>query len=121
MFQNKELTFLSICLSFLASGVFAAPPQGGFNGPSSGLTVQDVQGALRASDDTNVDLTGYIISSIGDEDYVFRDQTGEIVVEIDDELWRGLTIKPDIKVNIRGEVDKWMTIEIDVKSLRLAY
>ncbi|QIL84598.1 NirD/YgiW/YdeI family stress tolerance protein [Vibrio sp. HDW18] len=88
--------------------------QGGFQGPSARQIIRDVVSALNASDDTKVELIGHIMTSVGHDDYIFRDATGEIKVEIDDELWRGQTVTPQTQVMIRGDVDKdWSEVTID--------
>ena len=60
------------------------------------------------------------MSSIGHDDYIFRDSTGEIKIEIDDDLWLGHTVRPEILVIFRGEVDKdWSEVTIDADSIQL--
>lgn len=61
-------------------------------------------------------------SSVGHDDYIFRDSTGDITMEIDDDLWRGEVVTPETKVLIRGEVDKnWSEVTIDADSLQAMY
>ncbi|GLS89336.1 hypothetical protein GCM10007916_04030 [Psychromonas marina] len=93
--------------------------QGGFKGPNSvpELTVSQVQDA---QDDTLVSITGHITSTLGDEDYVFKDKTGEIEVEIDNHLFQNNTVTPETRVTIVGEVGKeWDQISIDADSLSI--
>lgn len=94
----------------------AQSTNGGFQGPSrSKRILKDVISALNASDDTHVQLTGYLTMSLGDEDYIFQDSTGEITVEIDDDLWQGRTVTPDNQIRIYGEVEKdWDNVSIEV-------
>lgn len=94
----------------------------GFQGPSSKHIVRDVISALNASDEAQVELMGNIISSIGHDDYIFRDSTGDVTMEIDDNLWRGKVVTPETKVLIRGEVDKdWSEVTVDADSLQVIY
>ena len=107
------------------SGPHEAAPmtqdQGGFNGPSATPILNTIKEASHADDNAAVELTGYIISSVGKEDYMFKDETGEIKVEIDNKDWRGITVTPTTKITIRGEVDKdWTVRTIDVDSVVLA-
>ncbi|CAH6887681.1 Protein YgiW [Vibrio chagasii] len=94
--------------------------KGGFTGPSA-VKVKTVEMALEAKDDTPVILTGHIVSSLGDEEYQFKDSTGEIVVEIDHRDWNGIEATPETKLVIQGEVDKeWKHTAIDVNTIQLA-
>lgn len=95
--------------------------KGGFNGPSAVPVLNTVKAASHADDNVAVELTGYVISSIGKEDYMFKDVTGEIKIEIDHKDWHGITVTPTTKVIIRGEVDKdWTVRTIDVNTIALA-
>ncbi len=90
----------------------------GFSGPSVNK-IDTVKAALSAKDDTYVELVGYIIKSLGKEDYLFKDDTGEIQIEIDDDEWMGQDVMPNDKITIRGEVDsEWTKVTIDVEMLR---
>lgn len=90
---------------------------GGFNGSASS-PVSTVEQTKQMNDDQRVVLRGYIIQSLGGEDYLFKDSTGTIQVEIDHNRWRGQVITPNDLVEIYGEVDKgWKSIEIDVKRI----
>lgn len=68
-------------------------------------TTQTVKHALTLKDDAKVKLKGYIVKSVGDEKYQFRDNTGTITVDIDDELWQGKPISAKTPVTIVGEID----------------
>ena len=112
-----------------AQGGFSGPneaapltqAQGGFNGPSAVPVLNTVKAALHADENATVELTGYIISSIGNEEYMFKDVTGEIKIEIDKKDWHGITVTPTTKIIIRGEVDKdWTVRTIDVNTIALA-
>ncbi len=76
----------------------------GFQG--TGNSVTSVQEALSAKDDTYLELTGYIVKSLGKEKYRFEDSTGHIIVEIDEDDWNGQTVIATDLVRIRGEIDK---------------
>ncbi|KJF93873.1 YgiW/YdeI family stress tolerance OB fold protein [Photobacterium angustum] len=98
----------------------AQPAQGGFTGPSVTPVITTVIKAKDAQDDAVVELTGYITSSLGDEEYIFKDGTGEIKVEIDNNDWNGVNATPSTKLKIRGDVDKdWSERAIDVKNVIL--
>lgn len=81
-----------------------------------------VKQALTYRDDTKVQLKGYIVKSVGDEKYQFRDNTGTMTVDIDDELWNGRAISAKTPVIIKGEVDidykPMKRVEIDVDSVQ---
>ena len=81
-----------------------------------------VKQALNMKDDQKVQLRGYIVKSIGDEKYEFKDNTGSITVDIDDDLWQGKPIAANTPVTIIGEVDidhkPMKRVEIDVDAVR---
>ena len=119
----KKIVLVS-ALVLASTGAFAAQntqvAKGGFSGPSA-VTVNTVQIAQEAKDDTPVTLTGYIIASLGDEEYQFKDATGEMIVEIDHRDWNGIEATPETKLVIQGEVDKeWKHTAIDVNTVKLA-
>ena len=99
----------------------AQPSQGGFTGPSATPVIKTISQVKDAQDDAAVELTGYITTSLGDDDYMFKDNTGEIKVEIDHKDWNGVNATPTTKLKIRGEVDKdWSERTIDVNAVALA-
>lgn len=115
--------FLLASTSALAAttSVPAQSAQGGFTGPSAAPIIKMISQVKDAKDDAAVELTGYITTSLGDEDYMFKDNTGEIKVEIDHKDWNGVNATPTTKLVIRGEVDKdWSERTIDVKAVALA-
>ncbi|OCH07958.1 YgiW/YdeI family stress tolerance OB fold protein [Aliivibrio fischeri] len=118
----KKIVLVS-ALVFASSSVFAAhnaPVKGGFTGPSS-VSVSTVRAALDSDDDAAVVLTGYITSSLGNEEYQFKDATGEVRIEIDNKDWNGIEATPETKLVIHGEVDKeWTETTIDVNTVQLA-
>lgn len=81
-----------------------------------------VKQALALKDDSRVELTGYIVKSIGDEKYQFRDNTGTITVDIDDDLWQGKALASTKVVTVFGEVDvdykPSKRVEIDVEAVK---
>ncbi|EIH0954511.1 YgiW/YdeI family stress tolerance OB fold protein, partial [Escherichia coli] len=92
--------------------------QGGFKGPTPGLT--SVAQAKTFRDDAWVVLEGNIIRQVGHELYEFRDNSGTVYVDIDDKRWLGQNATPTNKVRIEGEVDKdWNSVEIDVKVINV--
>ncbi len=81
-----------------------------------------VKQALSLKDDSKVQLKGYVVKSIGDEKYQFRDNTGTITVDIDDDLWNGKAVSAKTPVTLIGDVDidhkPAKRIEIDVDQVR---
>ena len=85
--------------------------QTGFTGPSNqqaqtGSQFQSVTvaQALTMPRRTNVTLTGYVISHIRGEYFMFRDSTGEMMVEIDRRHTRALSFGPNDLVEISGYI-----------------
>jgi len=54
--------------------------------------------------DSWVIVTGNIISSLGRNNYMFRDSTGDIIIDIGSKEWRGLSVGVNDRVEIYGEV-----------------
>ena len=81
-----------------------------------------VKKALTLADDSKVELKGYVVKSIGDEKYQFRDATGTITVDIDDDLWQGKAVSAKTPITIVGEVDvdykPTKRVEIDVDAVK---
>ncbi|MEZ5565989.1 MAG: NirD/YgiW/YdeI family stress tolerance protein [Gammaproteobacteria bacterium] len=105
----------------LASSVAVAgsASSGGFTGPDN-LTVVTVKEALGMRDDSPVKLQGYILQSLGDEKYEFKDDSGTMTIEVDNDDWRGVQASPDLKVELIGEIDKELrktTLDVDVVRL----
>ena len=98
-------------------GGYAGPGQGGgYTGP--GPEFVTVEQAKDMRDDTPVALKGYIIKSLGGDNYLFKDDTGTITLDIDDKRWAGQTVGAEDLVEIYGKVDKdWSDLEIEVKRL----
>jgi uncharacterized protein (TIGR00156 family) len=107
--------FLAVALLFAAGSAWA---QGGFTGPGPNLAPTTVEQAKTLPDDSKVVLRGYIVQSLGDKDYLFKDDSGSITVEIGRRTWGGQQVGPDDLVEIYGEVDKDdFDVEIDVKRI----
>lgn len=83
--------------------------------------VSSVKQASSMADDSYVQLKGYVVKSLGDEKYQFRDSTGSMTVDIDDELWQGQAISATTLITIQGEVDidykPMKRVEIDVDAV----
>ena len=117
-----KVMFIPALSVFISASVFSAHHEvkGGFKGPSAKKAIQTIAEAKKASDDTDVMLTGTIVSSLGGDDYMFRDDTGDIEVDIDQHLWSGIEATPETRLIVKGEVDKdWNHVSIDVNSLAL--
>ncbi|ABV89422.1 NirD/YgiW/YdeI family stress tolerance protein [Shewanella pealeana] len=113
--MSKKLTGLIIL-----SAVLTMPAMAAYNGPGVASHVNTAADAANAKDDTPVELTGYLVQSLGDENYLFRDESGDIKVEIDNRLMRDIEITGESKVKLVGQVDdEWQGIEIEIDSLRL--
>lgn len=113
--MSKKLTGLIVLSAVLTLPAFAA-----YNGPGPASQVKTASDAAKAKDDTPVELTGYLVQSLGDEKYLFRDDSGDVEVEIDNALWRDIEVSSDTKVKLVGEVDdEWQGIEIEIDSMRL--
>lgn len=116
--MKYPLPLLSLCA--VACAANADQDSGGFTGPDN-LKPVTVAEAGGLPDDTGVKLIGYIVKSLGDEDYEFRDDTGTLVVEIDDDGWHGAQVGPDDQVELAGEIDhEGRETGVDVDSVRLA-
>lgn len=106
--------------SIILSCVLTMPAFAAYTGPGVESLVSNAKDASHAKDETPVELTGYLVKSLGDEHYLFRDNTGDVEVEIDNALWRNIEVSSENKVILRGEVDDdWQGIEIEIDSLTL--
>lgn len=118
MKHTLQAVFFAAMIGSVASVATADPV---INQAAFAKTVT-VKQALSLKDDTKVQLKGYVVKSVGDEKYQFRDATGTIVVEIDDELWKGKAISAKTPVTLIGEVDidykPTKRVEIDVDQVR---
>ncbi len=98
-------------------GGYAGPGQGGgYTGPGPEFVTVEQTKDMR--DDTPVALKGYIVKSLGGDNYLFKDSTGTITLDIDDKRWAGQTVGAEDLVEIYGKIDKdWSDLEIEVKRL----
>ena len=72
-----------------AAGGLAKQMRGGFIGDDN-PSFTSVMNAKKMGDDSYVTLKGKIVSKIGKEKYLFKDNTGTIEIEIDDDNWNGV-------------------------------
>ncbi|WP_386690828.1 MULTISPECIES: YgiW/YdeI family stress tolerance OB fold protein [unclassified Lonepinella] len=120
--MKKLLTIALIVASTTAfAGFDNDHAKGGFNGGYVG-TPTSVAQALKAKDDAQVILTGYITRQIDHDEFFFKDSTGEIKIEVDDHAWNGLNVSPNDKITIQGKVDQdaLKAAEIEVYNIRKA-
>ena len=109
-----------------AAGGYAAETRaqgtrGGFIAEETDAKFTTVINAKRMGDNSYVRLKGKIVSKVGKEKYLFKDNTGSIQIEIDDDDWKGVQAGPKDTVIIEGEIDKdWNEISIDVDTIQLA-
>ncbi len=98
------------------SDAFAA-----YKGPtSSDFVKSDVKSALKANDNTQMALEGYILKHIGKNKYFFQDNSGSLVVEIDKEDFLEIYVDEHTFVRISGEVDKdFAAVDFDVDYLEV--
>lgn len=109
---------LNLQLAVLAGYTGQNQVPGGYTGEvqSQFTLAKDVKN-LR--DNQYITLKGYIISKIGNEKYMFKDESGSIQVEIDDKDWMGLNVGASDRVILQGEVDRdWNSVTVDVDSVR---
>jgi uncharacterized protein (TIGR00156 family) len=115
--MNHREIVTTFCL--LIIGAAAHAQSGGYTGPEN-LRLTTVAEALELRDEEDVKLQGFIVRSLGDEEYEFRDDTGAVTVEIDDDAWEGLEVAPDVKVELAGEIEQEREgTELEVESIRL--
>ncbi len=81
-----------------------------------------VKQALTLKDDTEVQLKGYVVKALGDENINSVTALARISVDIDDKLWQGKAISAKTPVVIMGEVDVDLLptkhVEIDVDHIK---
>ncbi len=94
--------------SILLIALCALPLQAQYQGPAATQKSYTVASILQQKDDTKGTMEGYIINSLGDEKYTFRDKgnTGTIVVEIDRDKLPHQAFNEKTLVRITGELDK---------------
>lgn len=83
--------------------------------------VTSAQAAQQADINTQITLHGYLIKTLGDQHYLFRDPSGELQVEIDNALWRDINVKGDTPLTLKGKVaNTRFGPEVEIDSLQLA-
>ncbi len=109
----------NLFLAAFAGYTGANQPSGGYTGTSD-LHYTFARDVKSLRNDEFITLKGYIISKIGNEKYMFKDDSGTVQVEIDDEDWRGLNVGASDRVILQGEVDRdWNSVTVDVSSVQL--
>ncbi|MBV7316088.1 NirD/YgiW/YdeI family stress tolerance protein [Shewanella sp. NIFS-20-20] len=111
----KKLSF-----ALIVGGCLSLPAMAAYTGPSSGSTATEANTATIAPDNTPVELSGFIIQHLGDDNYLFEDETGQVQIEIDDDLLQGLDIDSTTQVTLVGEVDDDLGgREIEIETITL--
>lgn len=101
----------------LAAPAFAQN-SGGYAGPDNRPLVTAAE-ATSLADDSRITVRGYLVESLGDEEYRFEDSTGSLIVEIDDEVWRDIRADESTEVELSGELDvEGDRRELDVDRVR---
>ncbi|HLT90197.1 MAG TPA: NirD/YgiW/YdeI family stress tolerance protein [Woeseiaceae bacterium] len=117
----KRKQLLACVLAAAPLMAAAGQQQGGFVGPDARQAPVTAAEAMNLPDDASVRLVGYIVRSLGDERYEFKDDSGTLIVEIDDDDWGGLEVRPEDRVELAGEIDReGQSVEIDVDTVRAA-
>ena len=100
--KHTFLNLMAICgLALLSSNAMAADTAKTTTKPVS--KISDVKAM---PDDTEVVIHGVIVQSLGDENYLVKDDSGTVNIEIDEDLVQGNTITPEAEVLITATVDQ---------------
>ena len=100
--KHTFLNLMAICgLALLSSNAMAANTAKATTKPVS--KISDVKAM---PDDTEVVIQGVIVQSLGDENYLVKDDSGTVNIEIDEDLVQGNTITPEAAVLITATVDQ---------------
>ena len=100
--KHTFLNLMAICgLALLSSNAMAANTAKATTKPVS--KISDVKAM---PDDTEVVIQGVIVQSLGDENYLVKDDSGTVNIEIDEDLVQGNTITPEAEVLITATVDQ---------------
>ncbi len=100
--KHTFLNLMAICgLALLSSNAMAADTAKTTTKPVS--KISDVKAM---PDDTEVVIQGVIVQSLGDENYLVKDDSGTVNIEIDEDLVQGNTITPEAEVLITATVDQ---------------
>lgn len=113
----RTLAALAAGAGLLAMGAIAHAQ---YVGPSNTPVYKTIAEVLKhGTDDTSVQLEGYLVKKVGREKYLFSDGSSEIRVEIDDKQFPTTAVNEKTRVQIRGEFEKdfLQSPEIDVDQL----
>ena len=100
--KHTFLNLMAICgWALLSSNAMAANTAKTTTKPVS--KISDVKAM---PDDTEVVIQGVIVQSLGDENYLVKDDSGTENIEIDEDLVQGNTITPEAEVLITATVDQ---------------
>ena len=100
--KHTFLNLMAICgLALLSSNAMAADTAKTTTKPVSKNS--DVKAM---PDDTEVVIQGVLVQSMGEENYLVKDDSGTVNIEIDEDLVQGNTITPEAEVLITATVDQ---------------
>ncbi|QDF65413.1 NirD/YgiW/YdeI family stress tolerance protein [Shewanella sp. SNU WT4] len=109
-----------LSIALVLGSCLSLPAMAAYTGPGTTAKVTDAKTAASADDKVNVEITGYLIQDLGDDNYLFEDETGQVQVDIDDKLLRELDIDATTPVTLVGEVDSDIgSQEVDVETITL--
>lgn len=101
--KNKILSILAA--GAVVFGAFTADAAS-MASENSAKPISQVSDVKNMPDDSMVYIQGYLIQSLGNENYTFQDDSGTMTVEIDDDLMGSNTYSPTTMVWIAAEVNK---------------
>ena len=100
--KHTFLNLMAICgLALLSSNAMAAD-----TAKTTTKPVSKISNVKAMPDDTEVVIQGVIVQSLGDENYLVKDDSGTVNIEIDEDLVQGNTITPEAEVLITATVDQ---------------
>jgi len=102
--KNKLLSCVAAAAVILTSANAMAGDK--MKNDSSNKPVSKVSDVQNMTDDSMVYVQGYIIQSLGNDNYMLQDGSGQIMVEIDNDLMNNATITPQTVVWIAATVDQ---------------
>ncbi len=104
--KNKLLSCVAAAAIVLASANAMAGDHGKMKHDGANKPVSKVSDVQNMTDDSMVYVQGYIIQSLGNDNYMLQDGSGQIMVEIDNDLMNNATITPQTVVWIAATVDQ---------------
>lgn len=104
--KNKLLSCVAAAAVILTSANVMAGDHGKMKHDGSNKSVSKVSDVQNMADDSMVYVQGYIIQSLGNDNYMLQDGSGQIMVEIDNDLMNNATITPQTVVWIAATVDQ---------------